>query len=141
MKILTWFTKGQIYGIDLQYVSEVVESIQYIQIPRADAFVTGFANLRGEVIMIIDLKHSAQKQKKEFLNFIRLNKGSGNIGIFAEKIHEVFSIKKEDHKFISSKFQEKENEYIISTVNIAENIVPIVDTDRLIGRENNEIYF
>ncbi len=141
MKILTWFTRGQIYGIDLQYVSEIVESIQYIQVPRADAFIIGLVNLRGEVIMIIDLQHSVQKEKKEFLNFIRLNKGSGNIGIFAEKIHEVFFIKKEDHKFISSKYQEKENEYIISNVNIAENIIPIVDTDRLIGKENNEIYF
>ena len=55
-QILTFELNGELYGISVTYVKEVLEYDRITKVPNVPLFIRGVINLRGDVIPVIDLK-------------------------------------------------------------------------------------
>jgi purine-binding chemotaxis protein CheW len=54
--VLTFVVAGEIYGVDLVSIREIIKLGQITEVPRAPAFVLGVTSVRGAIIPVIDLR-------------------------------------------------------------------------------------
>lgn len=55
LQLVTFQLGNELYGIDIMDVQEIVRLQEVRSIPKAPAYVEGIINLRGEIILIINL--------------------------------------------------------------------------------------
>ncbi len=55
-QLVTFFLGGEVYGIDILAVQEIIRMQNITDVPRTADYVEGVINLRGKVIPIIDLR-------------------------------------------------------------------------------------
>jgi purine-binding chemotaxis protein CheW len=55
-QLATFRLDGDLYGIEVQHVQEVLRSQQLTRVPLAPAAVAGLINLRGQVVTAIELR-------------------------------------------------------------------------------------
>ncbi|MBF0158427.1 MAG: chemotaxis protein CheW [Magnetococcales bacterium] len=56
MKLLTFKIAGEIFGVSIDQVKEVLEVTQMTKIARVNEFIRGVIHLRGDVIPVIDVR-------------------------------------------------------------------------------------
>ena len=55
-KYLTYFTDGQLFGIPIADVVQIIGMQQITEIPEFPEYAKGIINLRGEIIPVIDVR-------------------------------------------------------------------------------------
>ncbi len=55
-KYLTFTLGKDAYGVEILKVQEIIRLMEITEVPRAPGFVRGVINLRGEVIVVVDLR-------------------------------------------------------------------------------------
>lgn len=52
---VSFYCGERLYGLDIQAVSEVTPAPEIVPVPRSQAHIRGLVNLRGQVILVLDL--------------------------------------------------------------------------------------
>lgn len=55
-KYLTFFLKEEVYGINVDFILQIIAIPQITPIPNTPGYVKGVINLRGKIIPVIDLR-------------------------------------------------------------------------------------
>ena len=53
----TFVIDHQLYALELGYVQEYAEVLPYTRLPQPHGLTVGIANLRGQIVSVLDLKH------------------------------------------------------------------------------------
>ena len=65
IQLIVFQLAGESYGIRIEQVKEVTRTPDIARMPKTPAFVKGIANLRGDIITIIDLEERFQLRPAE----------------------------------------------------------------------------
>ncbi len=84
------------YGIDIQYVDNIVRQQRITRVPKAQHYFKGVINLRGEVIPVMSLRLKFDLEPDEYTNstriiIIKLETQSA-IGIIVDEVKEVVTL-------------------------------------------------
>lgn len=84
------------YGIDIQYVDNIIRNQRITRIPKAQPYFKGVINLRGEIIPVMSLRLKFGLEPDEFTNatriiIIKLEPQSA-IGIIVDEVREVVTL-------------------------------------------------
>lgn len=60
------------YGIDIQYVDNIVRNQRITRVPKAQHYFKGVINLRGEVIPVMSLRLKFDLEPDEYTNATRI---------------------------------------------------------------------
>jgi purine-binding chemotaxis protein CheW len=52
----TFFVDGQLFGVPVQEVQEVIRYQEMTRVPRVPAVIRGLINLRGQIVVAIDMR-------------------------------------------------------------------------------------
>ncbi len=52
---MTFFIKGNLFGIDILALKEINRNIEYTSIPGAPSHIVGLLNLRGQIVTLFNL--------------------------------------------------------------------------------------
>lgn len=125
------------YGIDIQYVDNIVRMQRITRVPKAQSYFNGVINLRGEIIPVMSIRKKFGLETDEFTNatriiIIKLEPQSA-IGIIVDEVKEVVtlddnSIEKPTYNAKDEKAQYlsgigKHGDGLISLLNIAGVII------------------
>ncbi len=126
------------YGIDIQYVDNIVRKQRITRIPKAQPFFKGVINLRGEIIPVMSLRLKFGLEPDEYTGatriiIIKLEPQSA-IGLIVDEVREVVDLTEDAiEKNTTSDFQDERAQYLsgigkngdslISLLNIASVIV------------------
>ena len=98
-KYLTFFLRGEEYGLEILKVQEIIGMMDITPVPRTPHYVRGVLNLRGKVIPIVDLRlkfeMEAAKQTDETCIIVVQANGQQK-GIVVDKVSEVLDIVSDD---------------------------------------------
>lgn len=88
------------YGIDIQYVDNIVRMQNITRVPKAQPYFKGVINLRGEIIPVMSLRLKFGLEKDEFTNatriiIIKLEAGA-TIGIIVDEVKEVVTLNEDE---------------------------------------------
>ena len=96
------FGLGQeLYAMDIQLAREIVEMMPITHIPRAQDYIAGIMNLRGEITTVIDLKRLIQipgvsGDNQKIIVLVAEATGGSNLGIIVDDVHSVIQVAEDD---------------------------------------------
>ena len=96
------FGLGQeLYAMDIQLAREIVEMMPITRIPRAQDYIAGIMNLRGEITTVIDLKRliqipGASGDNQKIIVLVAEATGGSNLGIIVDDVHNVIQVSEGD---------------------------------------------
>jgi Chemotaxis signal transduction protein len=125
------------YGIDIQYIDNIVRMQRITRVPKAQPYFNGVINLRGEIIPVMSIRKKFGLEPDEFSNTTRIIiiklEPQAAIGIIVDEVKEVVtleddSIEKPTYNAKDEKAQYlsgigKHGDGLISLLNIAGVII------------------
>lgn len=94
------FTLGEErYALAARSVREVVRLVDLAALPGVASHFAGVTNVRGEIILVVDLRSFfgiPAKGVTDLSRVIVLGNGAPEFGLLADAVHEVLSLRRED---------------------------------------------
>ncbi|MCG8484432.1 MAG: chemotaxis protein CheW [Clostridia bacterium] len=137
-KNLTFTIGDEIFGIQIENVTQII-GIQHITyIPNQADYVKGVINLRGQIIPVMEVR---TKFKKPVIDYddrtciIVVSKDEITVGLIVDRVSEVLNIK-ESEISATPTFNKKERvEYIKGIAHVNEDIIMLLDMDKMLDIE------
>jgi purine-binding chemotaxis protein CheW len=137
-KYLTFFLRGEEYGLEILKVQEIIGMMEITPVPRTPDFIRGVINLRGKVIPIICLRlkfgMEAVAQTEQTCIIVVQARGL-QMGIVVDKVSEVLDIASEDIEDAPSFGADVESDYILGIGKSEGRVKLLLDIDRVLTSE------
>lgn len=95
LQLVVFQLGGEEFGVDIMAVQEIIKMPEITAIPQAPEHVTGVINLRGRVIVVIDLGKKfniLSSENNEEYKVIVVELGDQVIGMIVDSVSEVLRI-------------------------------------------------
>ena len=152
---VTFYVNERLYGIDIKLVQEVSPGTRISSVPLSKNHISGLVNVRGDVILVLDLAVIFNNSKSEIsenshviilkteqkilqLHDISMNLKSsrfGNkpIGILVDNIGDVVRIDLKDIESPPSNVDKKNAIYYESVAKLKDDLLIILNIDEIIS--------
>lgn len=95
MQLVVFGLNNEFYGVDTQIVTEISRMEEITPIPRAQAFIEGILNLRGQIIPVVCLRKrlgmkSRLESKETRIIIVELNEVK--VGLIVDYVSEVITL-------------------------------------------------
>lgn len=94
-KFLTFSIGKENYGIEIQYVTEIIGIQEITEVPELPDFIRGIINLRGKIIPVMDVRLRFKKPFREYNDrtcIIVVDIQDISIGLIVDNVCEVLTI-------------------------------------------------
>lgn len=94
-KYLSFRIGGEVYGIEIRHVTEIVGIQKITEVPDMPQYMKGVINLRGNVIPVVDVRLRFHMQPRDYDDrtcVIVVNINDASIGLVVDAVKEVISI-------------------------------------------------
>lgn len=91
----TFFVDGQIFGLDVRDVQEIIRYQEMTRVPLASSVVRGLINLRGQIVTAIDLRRRLELKERPTdqapVNVV-VQTGDGAVSLLVDEIGDVLDV-------------------------------------------------
>jgi purine-binding chemotaxis protein CheW len=129
----------EIFGIDIRYITDIIELEKITAIPDVPGYVRGVINLRGQVIPIIDIRLRFNMEERSYDDrtvITVVNIHDRSVGFVVDTATEVQDIYKQD---ISPppEFRARagKEQYINGLGKFEDQVVILLDMEKLVGEK------
>ena len=138
---VTFSLAEETYGIDVMRVQEVLPMSEIAPVPGAPPYVLGIINLRGNVVTVIDTRMRFGLQSRESDNASRIvviETGDQVAGILVDSVAEVINVSEGEVDTAPNVGNDESSKYIYGVVSRGDELLILVDVDKLLSREEWE---
>ncbi len=140
-KYLTFELGKECYGIDINYVTEIIGIQAITEIPEMPEYIKGIINLRGKIIPVMDVRCRFKKQYKEYNDrtcIIVVDMEELLVGLIVDSVAEVTTIPSEDVVEPPQNHMGIGNRYIKGIGKVGNAIKLLLDCKRLLAEDELE---
>ena len=143
-KMVAFSLAGKDYAIDILKVKEIAKAGRFTYVPNTSPFVLGVYNLRGEIILIIDLRlffniDVPPRTGNEIENMIIVTVEEQIFGVVVDAIDKVVGIQKSTIQPPHPLFGDISIKYIAGVVESNNHLYILLDIDRIFGSKAPKI--
>ena len=145
-QVLTFILGMETYGVDILLVQEIRGWSQVTRIPQTPPHVLGVLNLRGSIVPIVDLRMRFRLERAEYTAVtviivlsVETSSGRRDLGVVVEGVSDVIDIKAVDLKPAPDLGSQVSTEFIQGLMTVGENMVMLLDIDRLVGGDIGDV--
>lgn len=138
-QVLTFTLGAETYGVDILRVQEIRGWSPVTRIPQSPAHVLGVLNLRGSIVPIIDMRMRFNLERAEYtavtvIIVLSVETGNGrrDIGVVVDGVSDVIDVDNAGIKPPPDLGGQVSTEFIRGLAAVSENMVMLLDIDRLI---------
>lgn len=139
LQMLTFVQSGEVYGIPLDTVREVIDLTDITSIPLVPDYIRGVINLRGKVIPVIDLEArfsgnaaAHKKMTSIIVNEIPYEDDIVEVGLMIDQVKEVVMFPKDDIDETPDFGTKIRTDFIAGIGRYAQHYIIILDTMRVL---------
>lgn len=126
-----------LYGIELQYIIEIVSLEQITVVPSLPHYILGIMNLRGKVVPVIDIRLKLNQEPRPFddktcIVITQINEMQ--VGLIVDSVAEVLSSAQAEQMSPPDMPASGDN-YIHSIMHIDSKVVLCLDCERFFASE------
>lgn len=137
-RYLTFSLGKESYGIEIQYVTEII-GIQIItQIPELPEYVKGIINLRGKIIPVMDVALRFKKEHREYNDrtcIVVVDISDLSIGLIVDSVSEVVTIPEQDIVVPPQMNKGLNNRYIKNIGKVENDVKLLLDCEKLLNED------
>lgn len=137
-KYLTFVIDNQIYGLEIKYITEIINMQPITKMPDMPEYVKGIINLRGKIIPLIDIRLRFNIEPMDYnikTSIIVVDITDKSIGIIVDYVKEVITIINKDmvdSTIINKKFGSR---YIKGFGKIGNDILLILNCEKILSHD------
>jgi chemotaxis signal transduction protein/ABC-type nitrate/sulfonate/bicarbonate transport system substrate-binding protein len=146
-KYLIFSLCNQDYGIGIESVVEIIHMVPFRSIPQAPPFVKGVINLRAQVIPVIDLRLKFNQDERPYddrtcIVILELTgkEHKNKTGIIVDTVSEVMAIKAGEIEDAPSFGIDVNTNFILGMAKMDQTIKILLDTNRLLKEEGQQLF-
>lgn len=137
------FTLGkEEFGVNIEEVREIIRFEEITKLPNTEEYIKGVINLRGGIIVVVDLAMKLGLASKEMDNNSRIlivEVGSNTIGMIVDSATEVMRLAKENVQEAPEIITKKINADYIEGVGILdERLLILLDLGKVLDKSERE---
>ena len=133
-QILVFKINNELYGIDILKVQEILNFIQPTPIPNCPDYLKGIINLRGTIILVIDLRarfHFEEPMNPDNCVIVVVAIGNKKYGLVVDSVSDVLTINEDDIQEDIDINSGIDNRYITGLVKANEQMIILVNIDKV----------
>ena len=138
---VTFSLEEETYGIDVMRVQEVLPMSEIAPVPGAPPYVLGIINLRGNVVTVIDTRMRfglPSRESDHASRIVVIETGDQVAGILVDSVAEVINVREDEVDTAPNVGNEDASKYIYGVVSRGEELLIMVDVNKLLSREEWE---
>lgn len=135
-RYLTFELDKEHYGVNIEYVIEIIGIQDITHLPGMPKYVKGLLNLRGKIIPIIDAREKFGKEKKEYNDrtcVVVLEINNIMVGLVVDTISDAITIKESEIEESPNIGKIKANKYIKQIAKVDNKVKLLIDCEKLIN--------
>lgn len=138
-RFLTFTLGKESYGIEIQFVTEIIGMQIITQIPELPEYVKGIINLRGKIIPVMDVALRFKKEPREYNDrtcVIVVDINDLSIGLIVDSVSEVITILDQD--IVDPPHMNKgfNNRYIKNIGKVGTDVKLLLDCEKLLTEKD-----
>ncbi len=139
-KYMTFKSGLEYFGLEIQYVKEIIQFQTITAIPETEDYIKGLINLRGKVIPVVDVRLRFKQEPLEYNDrtcIIVIDVRDVTVGLIVEQIAEVVEIQEENILPPPSIGRGSvQNKYVYGIGKVGETVKLLLDPDKLLNDED-----
>lgn len=133
-KYLTFTVGSEVYGLEIQYITEIIGIQKITQMPELPEYMKGIINLRGKIIPVMDMRIRFKKEPREYNDrtcVIVVEIKGLSVGLIIDSVSEVISIP--DQNIVKPPQINNENgkRYIKGIGKVVSEVKLLIDCEKL----------
>lgn len=137
-KFLTFWTDGQLFGVPISDVVQIIGIQDITPIPDSPDYAKGVINLRGNIIPVIDVrirfgKDSTNYSERTCIIVTKLDENY--IGFIVDSVDEVTTIEDDDISAPPKVSKDRTNAYLTGIGKLQNKVVLLLDTSKILNQE------
>lgn len=130
------------YGIDIQYIDNIVRMQRITRVPKAQKYFKGVINLRGEIIPVMSLRLRFNLDPDEYTNSTRIIilklEAQYAVGIIVDEVKEVITLDETMIEKVTHNMGDENSIYLTGVGKHEDSLVSILNIQGVvIGKESN----
>ncbi len=134
---LATFTIGkEKFGIDILRVEEIMKMVPITQLPGSPLAVEGIINLRGKVILVVDLRTKMNLEKKghdKDTRIIVVEANGETVGIIVDSVAEVLRVSTSITEPPPALVSEVNSRFVRSIGKLENEMLILIDIDEILS--------
>lgn len=141
MQHVVFFVGNEAYGVEIEYVQEIIRVPGMVKVPRTPPYLEGLANLRGNILTVVNTSVRFGLEKKplsEASRVIVLDDGRKRLGFIVDRVSEVADIAADEIEEVRE--GEVRAEFLKGIARLAESerLVMVLDATHLMKTRESE---
>jgi purine-binding chemotaxis protein CheW len=138
IQLVTFILKGEVYGINVMQVQEVLRVSEIAPVPGAPSYVLGIINLRGNVVTVIDTRARfglPSTEVDDASRIIVIESEKQVVGMLVDAVAEVVEVEEGEIDVAPNAGNEDTSRYIQGVATREGKLLILVDLNRLLTDE------
>lgn len=131
----TFFLKDQFFGVPVQQVQEVIRYQEMTRVPLVPQVIRGLINLRGQIVMAIDLRRRFGMQERPDSQLpmnVVVRTDDGAVSFLVDEIGDVLEVDEESFERPPDTLQGNARELVRGVYKLRERLMLVLDTGRAV---------
>lgn len=131
---------GEVYGVDIAAVHEIIRMQPITRVPKAPFYVEGVINLRGKVIPVVDMRKRfglAKVEQTKDNRIVVVDSSGQNIGIIVDAVTEVLRIPADSVETPSEIITTTDSDYLLGIAKRDDTMIILLDLDKVLSMAVN----
>lgn len=130
------------YGIDIQYIDNIVRMQRVTRVPKAQPYFKGVINIRGEIIPVMSLRLKFGLEPDEITNTTRIIiiklEPQAAIGIIVDEVKEVVTLEDENIDKNSGTSNDEKSTFLYGVGKHGEGLISLLNLHAVIVEKELE---
>ena len=138
IQLVTFRLKDETYGINVMQVQEVLRVSEIAPVPGAPPFVLGIINLRGNVVTVLDTRTRfalPTTERDDASRIVIIESEQQVVGILVDSVAEVVELRQSAIDAAPNIGNEESSRYIQGVASRDEDLLIVVDLNKLLSEE------
>ncbi len=134
-QILLYYIDNVLYGIDTEYITEIISILPITVVPRVPSFIKGVINIRGKVVPVISIRNKINQPEipyddKTCIIIVEIN--DLTVGLIVDCVREISTVLPTDTCTAPDYKTLNADQYIKSIIDSGGEIKQLLDIHKLI---------
>ena len=141
-KAMTFNIGDQVYGIEIQYVKEIIEVQRITKVPHVPPYIKGIINVRSKVVPIVDIRIRFGKPEIPYTTrtcIIILELGDVSVGIIVDSVADVEDVHMTEISATPDNNSVNTNDFIQYMIRSDDTTKLILDVAKLLDEQEFEV--
>jgi purine-binding chemotaxis protein CheW len=135
----TFYLGEKTYGLEILSIQEIVRHLEITPVPHSPPFVAGLANLRGRIVVAVDLRNlfgmPRLPRPQEPINII-LSSEEESLSLLADRAGEVIDFGDEAMVAPLSQQREQTSDLVKGVFKLKDTLLNIIDAEAIFKNRN-----